>query len=179
VYVTVGNTPVTTLAALNSTLATLTTTGPATPLTSASFATTGSPSDAEIDQAIADSDAQVYDYVDVQDLIDAANTELARIVADPVGYAPRENNGYWAYIDDGGYGLEDQALKLLVDAAWNLGSARHQTGDARNPPTGATAYVHLYSINRLYAFRDDQPHRGYPCVTVLGQGSVSDGTHVF
>ncbi len=151
----------------------------AVPLTTGDFSQDGSPTAQEIDDAIKASPFAVSkNWVVLDDVVSAVDDALASIVADPQGYTAYENTGYWAYIKMGRYALDDQAVKLLVSAANNLGNARHQTSDARGVPSDANAYIHS-GANTLYAFRDDGDHRGYPKVTVVGSGSVSGGQHRF
>lgn len=148
-------------------------------LTTDLFYVEGGPRAEEIDQAIATYNQAVYDYFDVDEAVTAIKAELSAIVADPADYTLVVDTGLAAYIKDNGYGLEDQAQKLLVAAANNSGEARHQTASASGNPNGAHAYVHLYGPNLIYGFTDDGYHRGYPKVTVVSSGDVSDGTHRF
>jgi hypothetical protein len=180
---TVTNSAISTLNQLNQGLGTLTnvTTGTATlPLTAAMFDQTGAPTAAEIDQAVANCSESLYEYLTLDDLVDSLNKQLAPIVADPVGYTLEEEYNAWAYINSGNFALDDQATKLLVKAANDpQAEARHQTSDATGVPTGASAYIHAYGPNKIYAFSEDGTHRGYPKVTVLAEGDVSSGTHRF
>jgi hypothetical protein len=175
------NSEINTLAELNAELLKLTNRNDGSytvPLTAGAFDQTLGPSEDEISGVIKNSNEQVYDWIDVSDLVASIDADIATALADPQGYEAKSHDNNWAYINDGGYALNDQAYNLLVDAAHNEGNARHHTGNARNAPR-ADGYVHLYGDNTLYAFTDDPPHRGYPKVTVVADGSVSDGQHNF
>jgi len=179
---TLDNREIKTLADLNAELGQLPNRqdgGYTVPLAVESFDQTLGPAEWEIDGVIANSNEQVYDWIEVAELVASLNRDMQTALADPQGYVAKEHAQYWAYIHDGGFGLSDQAYNLLVDAANKLGEARHKTGDARNAPADANGYVHLYSDNAIYAFQDTGDHRGYPMVKVIAQGSVSDGQHNF
>jgi|1186.fasta_scaffold30583_2 hypothetical protein len=171
------------LANLNAALAALTNVLPgaqANPLTAASFNAAGNPSAAEIDQAVAAANDTITEWVELDGLVDSVNAQLAYIVADPAGYELWSDAGFSAYVRDG-YGCrdDDAGWKQLVSAAHYLGNSRHQTTDARSAPATASAYVHSYATNHIYAFTDDGLHRTIPMVTTVASGRVNSGEHVF
>jgi hypothetical protein len=185
--------PINDLAALNTTLTTGGASGAAlrfdngtaegeaaTAFAATDFSVAQDPTAAELDTVIANCNQQVYNYVARQDIIDAINAQLAQDLADPPNFVAHQNAGDWAYINDNGYGLNAQALNLLVSAAWDRGNARHLTSNATGSLNGANYYIHIYADNRLYGIFQGGNHRGqWPTVTVVAVGSVNAGRHEF
>lgn len=178
----VGNEPVSTLNGLNTAIEKLKNVGnpKGLKLQLSDFCGVGNPTAAEINQAIANSNQEIYEYVDLQEIIDAVNQELASIVADPAGFVMYTGDGHTIYLDDGNFALTDHQKSLLARAAHNDGAARHNSEKTTGFPANGCAYIHDYGSVTLYAFRDDLgSHRAHIKVVVLKAGTVNAGNHVF
>lgn len=175
---TTNNEAIATLTDLNAALVTLHPVAGAVayPITAAAFAMAGNPTADEIDTAIANCTAAVYDYFEVGDGVDAIRTILEGIVADPENYAMHAYAGYQAYISTQ-YDIGAEAMNKLVEAAHDLGDSRHQSTNTNGVDYG-DAYIHC-SANQLYGFVDTGTHRGYPMVQAVANGTVNGGRHDF
>lgn len=151
----------------------------AVPLVAGAFAQGTNATAAEIDEAVANADYWLSNqWVVVDDVVEAIDTALNALVADPEGYEAVENANVWAYINTGAFAPDDQAIKLLVSAAHGLGESLHRSSNMSGLADD-TPYVHLYGPNTLWAFSEDGDHRGYPKITVIAQGKVNAGEHRF
>lgn len=172
---------ITTLNELNEVLGVTTSeagnSGIAPPITMADF--TRGQTEEELDEAIKNSKEFIHDYIERKTIVQYIDEELEKITAPPEGYVLETNESEVSIFMKSPFALNAQQTKLLISAAHGMGNAVHQSSKTKNMSAQADAYIHDYTANAIFSYKNAGIHRGIPKVDVLQQGNVNAGNHNF